>query len=56
MNTIQKAWDSMKVRNTRTYTLFLIRHGEASHNIEEKAASEKAKDKAIQDGLSLDDS
>jgi broad specificity phosphatase PhoE len=56
MNTLQKALDSMKVRNTKTFTLFLIRHGEASHNIEEKIASEKAKDEAIQDGLSLDDS
>lgn len=48
--------DSMKDRNIRTYTLFLIRHGEASHNIEEKIASARAKDEAIQDGLSQDDS
>ena len=55
MNALQKAMDSRKARTTRTYTLFLIRHGEASHNIEEKIASARAKDEAIQDGLSQDD-
>jgi len=36
-------------------TLFLIRHGEASHNVLEKIATEEALQQALAEGLSKDD-
>lgn len=36
----------------RSYTLYLIRHGEALHNVQEKAAQEEAKETAQRQGLS----
>jgi broad specificity phosphatase PhoE len=36
------------------YTLYLIRHGEAEHNVQEKVAEEKAKQDAIAEGYDPD--
>ena len=38
----------------KTYTLYLIRHGEASHNVQEKIAKKKALDDAIAEGYTKD--
>lgn len=40
--------------NYRTITLFLVRHGQASHNVEEQAAQKKAQQECISEGLSAD--
>jgi broad specificity phosphatase PhoE len=42
--------------DTKTYTLYLIRHGEASHNIKEKEAIQKAKQEAMEEGWAQDSS
>jgi broad specificity phosphatase PhoE len=39
----------------RTFTLYLIRHGEASHNVEEKLAQKQALEECIAQGHSPDD-
>lgn len=36
------------------FTVYLIRHGEASHNVEEKAAKERVKREILAEGLALD--
>jgi hypothetical protein len=38
----------------KTFTLYLIRHGEATHNVLEKAARKAALEKAIADGYDKD--
>ena len=43
-----------ELKQEQTYTVFLIRHGEASHNVKEKAAMQKALNQAIAEGLSPD--
>jgi len=40
-----------QIGTNRRITLYLIRHGEASHNVLEKAAKAKAKQKALSDGI-----
>jgi broad specificity phosphatase PhoE len=40
----------------RTYTLYLLRHGEAAHNIQEKVAIQRALKAAVSDGLQADSS
>ena len=39
----------------RSYTLYLIRHGEALHNVHEKLAEQKAKQDGLAQGLSPDE-
>jgi broad specificity phosphatase PhoE len=38
----------------KTYTLYLVRHGEACHNVQEKAAEKMARDAAVAEGLDPD--
>jgi broad specificity phosphatase PhoE len=38
----------------RTYTLYLLRHGEAAHNIQEKVAMKRALENSLTDGLKAD--
>jgi broad specificity phosphatase PhoE len=38
----------------RTYTLYLLRHGEAAHNIQEKVAMKRALEASLTDGLNAD--
>ena len=45
---------SVENRETSTYTLYFIRHGEATHNIKEKAAMKRAKEDAIAEGFAED--
>jgi broad specificity phosphatase PhoE len=40
--------------DSRTYTLYLLRHGEAAHNIQEKVAIQRAQEAAVADGLQAD--
>lgn len=44
----------LKLKQEETYTVFLIRHGEASHNVKEKSVMQKALNRAIAEGLSPD--
>jgi broad specificity phosphatase PhoE len=40
--------------DSRTYTLYLLRHGEAAHNLQEKCAMQRAQEAAVADGLQAD--
>lgn len=56
MTVLQKVMNTLKLPDdSRTIVLFLIRHGEAEHNIQEKHAAQHAKEQALQEGLAPDE-
>ena len=48
----QSSTDEQMTSAQRRYTLFLIRHGEAQHNVQEKIAQQQAQEEAVALGLS----
>ena len=56
MTVLQKAMNILnRLDDSKIITLYLIRHGEAKHNIEEKRAAEDTKEQALREGWTPDE-